>query len=343
MINEIKVSGDHSQIGHQHGTLASEQIHSAIEIYKYLLAQLPGDLINEARPHIESMKTVVENLTPHLAEEISSIAAGAGVEEYWIYLLNCRSELLSLAIPECTSICSPESSFMGQNWDYIPELQPLTLLAHITLPTDLKIVTLTEPGMVGKIGLNSAGIGVCLNLLTVKQDKLGLPIHVLLRWLLEATSRKEVDDRLSQVQNGIVGNVLIGSKFGWGINMEYLGDHVVRTDFDDETFVHTNHPVAETTGADDFFANSKARFDRAKDLCAGPRPAYFSDIDALLSDQAHRDFPILAPAKSMDGFKFGTLYSVIMDLKCFQLWLRAGSKPSNFKKMRLGEMQRTHA
>ena len=56
--------------------------------------------------------------------------------------------------------------------------------------------TLTEAGILGKIGLNDAGLGVCLNLLSTTADggRDGTPIHVLLRQMLQ--SCRSVDDAI---------------------------------------------------------------------------------------------------------------------------------------------------
>jgi isopenicillin-N N-acyltransferase-like protein len=51
-------------------------------------------------------------------------------------------------------------------------------------------VTLTEAGIVGKIGLYQSGLGVCVNALRTDRDGIGVatPIHVLLRLLLERST-----------------------------------------------------------------------------------------------------------------------------------------------------------
>src|SRR5947199_124581 len=50
------------------------------------------------------------------------------------------------------------------------------------------VVTVAEAGMVAKTGLNSAGVGLCVNLLLSDRDgrRGGVPYHVVLRAALEA-------------------------------------------------------------------------------------------------------------------------------------------------------------
>ena len=58
-------------------------------------------------------------------------------------------------------------------------------------------VTLTEAGILAKIGLNDAGLGVCLNLLDTTADGGldGTPIHLLLRQVLETLPQRRRRDR----------------------------------------------------------------------------------------------------------------------------------------------------
>lgn len=75
---------------------------------------------------------------------------------------------------------------LAQNWDWHPDLASSTLVWVVEHPGG-RFATLTEAGMLGKIGLNDAGLGVGLNLLTTTADggAEGVPIHALLRAVLE--------------------------------------------------------------------------------------------------------------------------------------------------------------
>jgi isopenicillin-N N-acyltransferase-like protein len=68
---------------------------------------------------------------------------------------------------------------MGQNWDWIPDVAGL--MVHVTRADGLRILCFTEAGIAGgKIGLNSAGIGLAVNGLLSNMDdwrRLGKPFH----------------------------------------------------------------------------------------------------------------------------------------------------------------------
>lgn len=54
------------------------------------------------------------------------------------------------------------------------------------------ISMITEAGIIGKIGLNSRGVGVCLNAIRAQGvDFQKLPCHLALRTCLESTSTEE--------------------------------------------------------------------------------------------------------------------------------------------------------
>lgn len=63
-----------------------------------------------------------------------------------------------------------------------PEINPGVILLEIDQTPRPNILMATEAGIVGKIGLNSEGLGVCLNLLGPEHNTMrGVPIHIILR------------------------------------------------------------------------------------------------------------------------------------------------------------------
>jgi isopenicillin-N N-acyltransferase like protein len=127
-------------------------------------------------------------------EEIEGIAAGAGVSATALLAVNARTELLAGALDECSVIGG--GAVLAQNWDWHPDLAPSTLV-WIVHAGEHWFATLTEAGMLAKIGLNDAGLGVCLNLLRTSADGGldGVPIHILLRRVL--ASCRTVDEAVA--------------------------------------------------------------------------------------------------------------------------------------------------
>ena len=71
---------------------------------------------------------------------------------------------------------------------------------------DRSIMMMTEPGIIGKVGMNSSGVGVSLNLLVAKKvPKDGLPIHILLRTALDSNSVREWQDKIEALPSHFRG------------------------------------------------------------------------------------------------------------------------------------------
>jgi isopenicillin-N N-acyltransferase-like protein len=118
---------------------------------------------------------------PDLVAELEGIAAGAEVPVASLVRLQARTELMGG--PECSVIGRPGA--VAQNWDWHPDVVPLVWVVEQS--GGRWFATLTEAGMVGKIGLSSAGLCFGLNFLRCSEDGGldGVPIHVLLRVLLD--------------------------------------------------------------------------------------------------------------------------------------------------------------
>jgi isopenicillin-N N-acyltransferase-like protein len=128
--------------------------------------------------------SIPDTLEFPLTEEIDAIARGAGVDPHELRAVNARTEILGGA-DECSVVAG--GPLLAQNWDWHPDLSASTLVWIVETP-DQWFATVTEAGMLAKIGLNSAGLGICLNILRCSEDTgvvTGTPIHVLLRQVLE--------------------------------------------------------------------------------------------------------------------------------------------------------------
>ena len=130
---------------------------------------------------------------PELGTEIEGIAAGSGLPVEAIGALNARTELLAAAAGECSTIAclgsmTASGSALGiQTWDWHDELAEGWIVWTIEHPDGRRVETMTEAGIVGKIGMNDRGVAVLLNILGHRDDgpPVGVPIHVLCRTVLD--------------------------------------------------------------------------------------------------------------------------------------------------------------
>ncbi len=119
------------------------------------------------------------------------MAAGSGADLSMLGALNARTEVL--AGHECTTVaCLGDVTRDGgplgaQTWDWHRELAPAVIVWTIDHPDGRRVQTLTEAGIVGKIGVSDAGVAVLLNILGHRDDgpPIGTPVHALARHVLD--------------------------------------------------------------------------------------------------------------------------------------------------------------
>jgi len=173
-----------------------------------------------------------------LTDEIDAIARGADVDPHDLRAVNARTEILGGA-DECSVTAG--GSLLAQNWDWHPALRQSTVI-WIVEQDDTWFATLTEAGVLAKIGLNSAGLGVCLNLLTSSEDTgevTGTPIHVLLRQVLETCEIvEEAIELLTQARVTASSAVTVATPGDVAtVELSPGGANVLRG----RTGAHTNH------------------------------------------------------------------------------------------------------
>jgi len=204
---------------------------------------------------------------------------------------------------------------------------------QIERPDGHRIRMLTEPGIIGKIGMNSAGLGVCLNILNSDKQLEGLPVHVFLRAILECRSLGEAEAVLDNHSTGKASHVLVGDAQGNCLSVEFSGGISMRLNPDSGLLCHTNHYLANASlNSAIGFPSTMERMSRATQLLK--MDASKQGIRDMLLDQSEAELSICRPYCPADipGFgNVGTVFSLMMDLKRGSLEIRAGSqKDGNF-------------
>ena len=185
--------------GHELGKAHAERIGRTLGFYRQLVTADAPEPVNLDAFGLEALAAIA-GWTPELASEIEGIAAGAGVPVQDIAALNARTELLAACrVANGRGECSV-AVVLGdygapplavQTWDWHDELEDSWFVWTIEHPDGRTVHTLTEYGIVGKIGLSSVGLGAMLNILRHREDRaaVGVPIHVIARRVLD-----EADD-----------------------------------------------------------------------------------------------------------------------------------------------------
>ena len=323
----ITLEGNPQEIGYQHGSTCQSLIEKNISFYDNLF-----NLEKTKLKHLSNhYKEKIAGFNPNYTVEIEAIAEGADVEPYWIYALNARTEIINRLVDECTAVYFKNSSLLGQNWDWLQESEELGIILRIKLENGSTILTMTEPGIIGKIGLNNFGIGVCLNYLQIDKDSFGVPVHILLRNILESKTIEEATSNIDPYNKGTASNILIGDSAGNYLDLELAVERTFSYPTNGPMFIHTNHYLAE--GFDNSveeFAGSLSRFDRATTLAKNISGMTKDEMKIILLDDSDPELPICRKYTLVEDFgNLGTVTTILMDLKNLTLELSRGNPFKN--------------
>jgi len=330
----LELSGDAYARGFAHGRAVGERIGRMIEVYGGYFGLPEAEVFRVAR----HFKHVIADFRPEYAEEIEALAVGAGVEPLWIFALNARSEFLSsVPVAECTALHFGGTPFLGQNWDWEKSLEELIVLARVTRPDGHRFLMMTEPGIIGKIGLNNAGIGVCFNFLPVAKPTNGVPVHILLRAVLDSRSLDEARSVIAHAGGGRSANVLVADRDGRRFDFEFAGDEWFELPEGEGMLAHTNHYLGkEIIVLRELYENSSIRLARAAQLSQAGCTWTTDTMQSILSDRhdpANSICQSYVPRLLLGDM--GTVCSVVFDLEAGVMHFRKGNAPD-------GAFQRYH-
>lgn len=171
--------------------------------------------------------------------------------------------------------------------------------------------------MIGKIGINSAGVGVCLNAIRIKgMDPTKLPCHLGLRMVLDSNSREEAVRRLEEYGVASACHMLIADAEG-GIGLEWSSADVQKCTMNAAKQVfHSNHYILPhpSVGEDtNWLKDSSFRVKRIEELAVklGKSPTE-DDIFELFKDETNYPGAICRAQKSPSTS--ASLFNIVMDL-----------------------------
>jgi isopenicillin-N N-acyltransferase-like protein len=303
MFPVVEISGSAFERGRMHGELARGRVERSLANYARLFA-FNGLAWDEAQRRGAPYRDVIGGFDAGLLEEMEGIARGAARPLSEVLALNVRTEIMPQRFlegadtGECTSVAvGPSGSTTGgtllaQNWDWVGSQRDALILLRVRESADPACLTLTEAGMLAKIGLNDAGFGVCLNILRSVFDggRPGIPVHVLLRALLKRASVAEAIEFSSGLSFGGSSNILCADRGGESASLEFSPRGLRVVQGDGATLCHTNHFVhPEALGWQAALASSlstEARLDRAQKLAAARSRHGLEDLKRLLRDES---------------------------------------------------------
>ena len=325
----LELSGSAEQIGLKAGSVLADRILEICRIYNELFLKISGLSAIRTEKRISELSAYFASQTadifPELDLEIRAMAEAASVDKNQIYTLNARTEIFHALKyesqagsakneGECTAIYAARPALLAQNWDWMPELENLCIVSKISCDNKPGILTFTEPGVLAKIGINSEGLAVCLNILFDNCEIRGIPVHILLRAILKC---KNVHDALSLIESiplGTCSNIMLADSSGHAINLEIKGNKLNKFYPSESALIHTNHYIEYENSANSTVPGSVERYERARKLFDENAICDIETIKAVLADQ-NGQFPICRPYGHGTYFMVGTVAATIAKLK----------------------------
>lgn len=358
----IRAEGTPTEIGAGYGAAAADTIGANLNLYLRRFRDQAG--LDEATVNVRgaAYRSTTVTLHPRIADMLDGMAEAAGVPVEQVYAMNARTELLydarvtarriaaRLQNDACTALgvlgthTASGHLLLAQNWDWHPDQTDATLLLHTIDERGHRVLTLVEAGMLAKTGLNSAGVGACLNMLGTDRDGAptdgsapGVPYHVLVRAALEATHLTGALRSLCRSPRNASINLVLAQAGSDPVEGELIDMELVPGDVGwlhpvDGYVTHANHletalPVFDTIK--DMGGSSLFRSDRARRLLAPAAAAAKvteDDLAGVLRDHASFPHAICRHLDPTDPVieQSQSVYAVLLDLDGGRFGLAAG-------------------
>ncbi|KAI1374166.1 acyl-coenzyme A:6-aminopenicillanic acid acyl-transferase-domain-containing protein [Hypoxylon crocopeplum] len=305
------------QIGHTHGSQASALVKSSIDFYAGLFQKTAGIGWDTVKAIALEYEPNIRTKWPDFLEEMQGIADAVGVELSEILALNVRTEItFGMFSDGCTSLAwtTPTTTILSQNWDWMEEQKPNIVLLCIEQQGLPSIKMLTEAGLIGKIGLNSSGVGACVNAIRAKgADPTRLPMHLAMRTALNSASLEQAVSTLERYGVASSCHILLADKTGAvGTEWSHVGHKSVPQKYG--RIQHSNHMLLDQPGVVDtvWLPDSLVRVRRMEELADAVTAPTVAAIQNLYKDETGSPGAI---CRKQEGYSTAaTLFNIVMDL-----------------------------
>jgi isopenicillin-N N-acyltransferase-like protein len=278
------------------------------------------------------------------------VAEGSGFSYAEIAALNVRYELfyyqfgVNAVADGCTAFAVlPEASadghlLIGENWDWVSGVRGAVL--HSREPDGLEVLSFSEAGIFGgKIGLNSAGVGLLINGLTSTDDdwaRLYTPFHVRCYEILRSHSLAAAVRIVTEGDRSCSANFIIAQAPDQVVDIETAPRATRSTGCVGGCLAHSNHfvdPAALHVSEPPVEKNPHSywRLDRMNELLGQRRPLALGDLQEALRDHQGRPYSIcfhIDPEEPPEEH-YESVISAIMDLHAGTLYLSDGPPCEN--------------
>lgn len=332
----FELKGTSYERGLTYGRTVTEAIKRNISFYEMIFKTFANVPWSKAKALSKRFVPYIEKYCPYAIDEMKGIAEGSGIDFDDILTLNCRSEAMFAASDGCTAVAFiPEQThssevLMGQTWDWFMPARENTCILKIYQQDMPDILMVAEAGLIGGKGLNSLGLGLLLNAVSVGKGKPGLPLHLIMRNILNSTLPTEALDCVAHVPRAGSGTLTVGYAEGYAMCIEFSPDNFDVFMAEEKPLVHTNHFLSPLIAPfDTGKAGPLSTYTRlntiSRKIAGAPEPQNAQDIFTLLT--SHELYPesLCYHEDVRDkGLRACTIYSLAMNLNKRELLISNG-------------------
>jgi hypothetical protein len=323
----IDASGSPRELGRVQGEELRSVIATGIRRWFDVVephSRMSGDAFVASFLGATDFVAAIERHAPELLEEVRGIAEGSGqsfdvilayqmMDEEWAYRVAlARSRRASVEACSAVGVLREGSSLVAQNMDLPSHYDGTQALLRLRPDGGPAVMVFTPAGMIGTTGLNSAGVGVCVNaMFQVRHASSGLPVGFVLRAMLRKDSAADAIALLKSVPHATGQNYVVGDPESIA-DYEASPRQVREVPAKNRQVAHTNHPLVnddlDPGGRDDPDSTTIERLKKLEaDLSRLGGNVTADDVKRTLSD---RSVPVCVPR----GSTWMTLGSLVMEL-----------------------------
>jgi len=346
IVDVTSIGGNAYERGRAHGRAFRPLVESHLAAW---LASLERAGLGDPQAYVADMLRETDFLTalgrhmPDLLEEAYGVADGSGtprhmlfalqlLDEEWAYRARRKADAGKLQKCSSVAIVSPDGpTWIGQNMDlggYTDGHQVLLRIAAAEGQPGALVFSIA--GMIGLLGVNAAGVGVCVNSIPqVPSAPEGVPVAFMIRRLLQATSLAEASELVQSLPHATNQHYVIAEPGGVrSFEASAAGVTEFRPPRSDRV-LHTNHPLSDEPGAPESEKareNTVARLASLTSRLAEGSPC-LGEIQAALSAFDDPRHPVcrLRGEEGIINFTTGSMISALRPAPAdIEAWVSAG-------------------
>jgi isopenicillin-N N-acyltransferase-like protein len=340
----VDAGGDARTRGQVIGTALKDRIGAHLAAWRAMLTASAGgdvDAYLAAMLRETDFASAIRRNTPDLLEEVEATAAAAGVAPDTLFALQLLDEEWAYRVrraagrapDKCSSlsiVTRDGPTWIGQNMDLGDYTDGHQVLLRIGAEGGRpEALVFSIAGMIGLMGVNAAGVGVCVNSLPqLPSAPEGVPVAFVLRRLLQSTSLDEAVEVMTTIPHATNQHYVIAEP---GAVRSFEASAAAVTEYhppDPTRVLHTNHPLSDAPAAPEAESARVNSVVRLKSLVARLQSGEpgLAEVQGALCAEDDPLHPVCRPRNAeglLIGFTTGSLIAAVEPGRV-DVWVSAG-------------------